>query len=269
MITFNTAYRNDDKDIFTTVHSWLGALYTGQDNEIKGPYFFRSLNTLQTNLDYQFNNQAIFITALTHKTFHFENKKWVDEHNEKLEFLGDAVLGHIVARFLYLNYPQLNEGELSKLRVSLVNEASFARLGRAINLSENLFIGKGEFKNNGHLKDVIVADAFEALFGALSLELDLEKIMKVFQTIVVHYEKSSNLPFIDIEAIETFDSKSKLQELSMKKLGVVPQYISREINGEFEVALMIGDKNYKSLIGTSKKKLEKELAKFVIDNNLL
>jgi dsRNA-specific ribonuclease len=93
--------------------------------------------------------------------------------------------------------------------------------------------------------------------------------MKVFQTIVVHYEKSSNLPFIDVEAIETFDSKSKLQELSMKKLGVVPQYISREINGEFEVALMIGDKNYKSLIGTSKKKLEKELAKFVIDNNLL
>lgn len=269
MITFNTAYRNNDTEHFPTVNLWLGALYTAQNNEFKGPYVFDSLNTLQHILNYQFINQETFITALTHKTFHFENKKIISAHNEKLEFLGDAVLGHIIARYLYLTYPELNEGEMSKLRVSLVNENSFARLGKAISLPENLFIGRGEYKNNGHLKDVIVADAFEAIFGALSLELDIEKIMKVFQCVVVHYEKSSNLPFIDLEAIESFDSKSKLQELSMKKLGLVPQYKSKDVNGEFEVELWIGEKNFKSLIGTSKKKLEKELAKFVIDNNLL
>jgi ribonuclease-3 len=269
MITFNTTNRNSDEEVFGTVSSWLGALYTTHNFDLSRSFSISSLNTLQENIDYKFENINLLITALTHKTFFIENKNIIESDNEKLEFLGDSILNYLVSHYLFKNFPELNEGELSKLRTSLVNEHSFATLARSINLQDNLFIGKGEFKNNGNLKDSLLADSFEALFGAMSMEIDPIKLMKIFQAIVENYQEKSKTVFIDVDAINSYDSKTKLQELVMEKFNTIPVYKFHEDKNAFEVELWIADKMIGKKSGLSKKKLEKELAKFAIENNLI
>lgn len=269
MITFNTPYRNTDETYYASTKLWLGALYANQIAHKNQNYSIESLETLQTLINHQFKNIELLVTALTHKSFYHENKTSIKSDNEKLEFLGDSIVNLIVTKFLFKTYPHLNEGELSKLRGSLVNEEAFAKLARSLFLQGNILIGKGEFKNNGVDKDSLLADAFEAIFGALSIELEINSLERIFFKIIHHYESSTNESYIKLNAIEEYDSKSKLQEVVMDKLSIAPIYKAQEIENGFEVELFINEKSFGKMQGISKKKLEKDLAKYVLENNLL
>ena len=123
---------------------------------------------LEKCLGYQFENKDLIIEALTHKSY----KKVFN--NERLEFLGDAVLNLIVGEFLFHKFPDSNEGELSKIRASLVNEKGFTKLAKAINLGDYIYLSEAEERNKGRSKASILSDAFEAIMGAIYIESGLE-----------------------------------------------------------------------------------------------
>ena len=130
-------------------------------------------NHFQQTLGYHFKNQNLLKEALTHKSA----KK--STHNERLEFLGDAVLDLIIGEFLYKKFPSSPEGELSKMRASMVNEKAFAKIARYLGIGEYLFISHSEEQNHGRDKDSILSNAFEAIIGAIYLESGLEKVQKI------------------------------------------------------------------------------------------
>ena len=120
-----------------------------------------SLEKLQNSIEYNFKNKNLLLESLTHKSYD-KNK-----NNERLEFLGDAVLDLLIGEYVFKKLPKSCEGDLTKLRASMVNEASFAKLARAINLGDYLFISNAEEKNNGRDKSSILSNALEALIGAI------------------------------------------------------------------------------------------------------
>lgn len=265
--TFNSPYQANGETIYHSVHLWLGALYGEalQENypisELKN---FESVKKIQSEIEYHFRNPDHLITALTHSTFCYE---FDVVSNERLEFLGDSLVNFIVAKILYKNFPKSNEGELSKLRGALVNEHSLSLLGASISLGENLLLGKGEYKNNGRLKESLLADAFEALCAAIYLDSseDTDILEKILLVIINKYEQSSGKDFFALKNLELFDSKTQLQEMVVALYQVFPIYKSKEEKNGFSVELWIGDRKVAEAFGASKKKVEKELARVVLD----
>ncbi|MDD2233451.1 MAG: ribonuclease III [Desulfitobacteriaceae bacterium] len=117
--------------------------------------------------------------ALTHPSYLFENPQMGREHNQRLEFLGDAILDFIVAEYLYLSYPDRPEGELTKMRAAVVNETTLARNAREIDLGSELLLGRGEQSSGGRERSSILADAWEAVIGAIYLQFGLETARRV------------------------------------------------------------------------------------------
>ncbi|WNC69414.1 ribonuclease III [Thalassotalea nanhaiensis] len=124
------------------------------------------LNRLQNKLGYQFNNEQLLVQALTHRSAKGDN-------NERLEFLGDSILGYVVARVLFEKFPTASEGELTRMRSTLVRGVTLAEIGRAFDLGEYLVLGPGELKSGGFRRDSILEDAIEAIIGAVFLDSDL------------------------------------------------------------------------------------------------
>jgi ribonuclease-3 len=275
--TFNSAYQADGSEIYFSPHQWLDALYSeASQKKIDQSHFkhllnaFESFTFLEKELDYSFNDKNILAQAFLQTTFCHENKALDLESNERLEFFGDSLLGAMVAEVLIAKHKKMSEGHLSKLRGSLVNEAELAKLARTISLEDNLFLGKGEFKSHGHLKDSILADAFESLLAAVYLDSDKDFVClkQVFSRIISLYEKKTEKEFYAADMIDDFDSKSKLQELCVAKRGVFPVYKSHTTNEGFIIEVWIGEEMIASQNGISKKKSEKELAKKIIEENL-
>ena len=133
----------------------------------------QNLKEFEDKLGYKFNNKQLLVEALTHKSY----KK--PYNNERLEFLGDAVLDLVVGEYLFFKFPNANEGELSKMRASLVNEGGFARLAKEIDLGKYIFISNAEENNNGRNKPSLLSNAFEAVMGAVYLESGLEKVREI------------------------------------------------------------------------------------------
>lgn len=268
--TFNSPYQANGETIYSSVHLWLDALYSPnreapQKINLNSELInFESVKNIQSKIQYNFKNQGHLITALTHSTFCYE---FDVVSNERLEFLGDSLVNFIVAKILYKKFPQSNEGELSKLRGALVNEHSLSLLARSISLGENLLLGKGEFKNNGQLKDSLLADTFEAVCAAIYLDSseNTDILEKTLLVIINHYEKSSGKDFFNLKKLEQFDTKTQLQEIVVALFQVFPIYKSREDKDGFVVELWIGDRHIASGSGHSKKKIEKELARVVLD----
>jgi ribonuclease-3 len=216
------------------------------------------LDILQKRLDYQFKNQDLIIEALTHKSY----KK--PYNNERLEFLGDAVMDLIVGEYLYHKFPNVAEGELSKLRASLVNEKGFKKLAENLNLGEHIFISLAEENNRGRGKSSLLSNAFEAVMGALYLEAGLEKVKKVS----IHLLENT-YPIIDMNAIFR-DFKTTLQELTQAKFGETPEYRLLRSFGpdhmkEFEIAVVIQNKEISRAKGKSKKEAQQESAKLALE----
>ena len=169
------------------------------------------MDKLQKNISYQFNNLELLKQALTHRSVSKNN-------NERLEFLGDSILGCVISSELYQRFPLINEGQLSRLRSHLVKGQTLAKLAKIINLSETLLMGQGELKSGGFRRESIQADAFEAILGAIFLDSDYLTVRSV---ILKLYEGLLN----DVSPDDSLkDFKSQLQELMQKKGHSLPLY---------------------------------------------
>jgi ribonuclease III len=174
--------------------------------------------SLEKDIAYQFKNRSLLQEALTHKSYCINENKKVP-HNERLEYLGDAVLGFVLAEQLMQICPQDNEGLLSKKRASLVNQEVLMQKALALNLDKLLILGPGEKEQESHLKPRILASAFEALLGAIYLDSDFSFIKSWIQKSFKN-DIEQIKPDLEYER----DYKTRLQELTQKlKLGI-PEY---------------------------------------------
>ena len=177
------------------------------------------IERLSLRLGYQFSDADLLQQALTHRSFSRKN-------NERLEFLGDAILNCTIAQQLYDRFPKAREGQLSRLRAHLVKGETLAELGREFELGECLRLGSGELKSGGFRRDSILADTVEAIIGAISLDHSLEAaqgvIISWFEPRLQELNLSDNIK----------DSKTRLQEFLQSRKAPLPQYSVREVTGE-------------------------------------
>ena len=169
-------------------------------------------------LNIKFNEPDLINQALTHSSFANENMGTAI-HNERLEFLGDAVLELIMSEHLYKSCPQLPEGELTKLRANMVCEASLARVARDLNLGEYLFLGRGEKAAGGQDRPSILADTLEALIGALYLDQGLT----ITRNIIIHHFEPMIIEIKEGHLVK--DYKTMVQELTQCKHNTTPKYM--------------------------------------------
>jgi len=208
---------------------------------------------LEDALNYSFKQENLITEALTHKSY----KK--PYNNERLEFLGDAVLDLIVGEYLFKKFPHEDEGVLSKIRASLVNEKGFTKLALNINLGEAIFISLAEENNGGRTKPSLLSNAFEALIGAIYLESGLKVASKIAVELI---EKSYKT--IDLNSLSK-DFKTTLQELTQADFGETPNYKMIRAFGpdhkkEFEIAVELQNRIIASAIGRSKKEAQQRAA---------
>jgi len=163
-------------------------------------------------LGYKFKDKELLKRALTHSSYSYENTEWGGS-NERMEFLGDAVLSIIISDYLYKKHRDIAEGELSKRRAVIVCEKSLAEFAKKINLGDYIILGKGEIANKGHEKPSILADAFEAVLGAIYLDGGINQARKFLFKII------SNASFANTE-----DYKSALQEIMQQQHNKVIRY---------------------------------------------
>jgi len=169
-------------------------------------------------LDYTFEDAALLTCALTHRSAG-------RPHNERLEFLGDAVLGMLVAERLYAGFPHADEGQLTRTRAQIVNRESLARHARALNLGTALVLGEGEQRSGGWRRDSILANTFEALLGAIYLDGGIEACRRVVLKIL-----ADSFATIDPEQADK-DPKTTLQEYLQSRRFDLPQYATIEVSG--------------------------------------
>ncbi len=218
----------------------------------------KELQELQKSLDYQFENQDLIIEALTHKSY---KKQY---NNERLEFLGDAVLDLIVGEYLFVKFTNVPEGDLSKLRASLVNEKGFEKLARILKLDRCIYLSTAEENNSGRDKPSLLSNAFEAVMGALYLEAGLEKARLVAISIL-----ESAYPRIDLDTIFR-DYKTTLQEHTQAHQGTTPEYILLRSFGpdhkkEFEISVSIHGEQIAKALGKSKKEAQQNAAEIALE----
>ncbi|MCS7088907.1 MAG: ribonuclease III [Thermoflexales bacterium] len=213
----------------------------------------------------QFRDAALLERALTHASYANEHPEIAGGHNERLEFLGDAVLDFIAADWLFRNHPELDEGRLTTLRAALVRVQTLADFARAIGLPEHVRLGKGEEESGGRDRANILGDAFEALLGALYLDQGIEAARAFLEPLL-----AQALPRI-MQANLDRDAKSRLQEWAQGTLGVTPRY--RLISSEgpdhakmFTVAVWIGERMAATGRGSSKQQAEQAAAAYVLEH---
>jgi ribonuclease-3 len=219
----------------------------------------RDLGELEKSLGYSFENRKFLWDALIHKSYANERKLPDTVANERLEFLGDAVLELVVSQAIMERFPNYSEGELSKLRASIVNEHNLARLARRLRLGEFLFLGKGEARSGGREKASILADAYEAVLAAVYLDGELPAAELVGRA---HFQ--SIFKKIQVEGYD-HDFKTLLQERCQAVFKVTPEYRVVEATGpdhqkEFTVALSIAGKPWAEGRGRTKKEAEQRAA---------
>jgi len=212
-----------------------------------------NIDKLEKHLDYHFEDPQLLIEALTHKSYK------QPYNNERLEFLGDAVLDLVVGEYLFTKFPKFDEGKLSKMRASLVNEEGFTRMAEHINLGDFIFLSNAEENNNGRQKPSLLSNAFEAVMGAIYLQVGLSHV----EALMYKYLEEI-YPVIDMTTLFK-DFKTTLQELTQAEFGVTPDYRLVGTSGpdhkkEFEIAVYIQDKVYASAKGKSKKVAQQEAA---------
>ncbi|WP_086249359.1 ribonuclease III [Campylobacter vicugnae] len=211
------------------------------------------LKQIQKLLKYEFKNINLLKEAITHKSI----KSSIN--NERLEFLGDAVLDLIVGEYLYHKFNTQSEGDLSKLRASLVNEDSLAKIAKELKLGEFLYLSPAEENNGGRDKQSLISDALEALMGAIYLESGLNSVKVIFIDLL-----EKNFPDINLNSL-TKDYKTTLQEITQAQIGTAPKYELISSSGpdhkkSFEMAVLLNGKEIARATGNSKKAAEQACA---------
>lgn len=210
-------------------------------------------------LGYKFKNISYLKNALTHTSYINEHKS-INGSNERMEFLGDSVLGLSVSEFLYKNYKKLPEGVLSKIRASVVCETALAKLASKLKLGDFLFMGKGELMSGGNLKASVTSDAMESVIAAIYLDSDFATV----KSMVLEWLKDDIVEAAEHRGRET-DYKSVLQEYCQSK-GFVPVYSPAGESGpdhakQFMSKVTIADGRFCEGIGSNKKKSQQDAAK--------
>jgi len=218
----------------------------------------KEFEELEKTIKYSFKDKELLSKALTHKSY----KK--PYSNERLEFLGDAVLNLAVGEYLYKKFPNSNEGELSKMRAGLVNEASFQVLANSIELGRFVLLSSSEERNKGRQKASILSDAFEAIMGAIYLESGIEVVRKISLNLIEQEYKNISLDYL------LQDYKTSLQEITQALFAEIPEYKLEKETGpdhqkNFEVSIWIDGKTYGSATGKSKKIAQQAVAKIALN----
>lgn len=191
------------------------------------------MEKLQQKLNYQFKDTSLLKLALTHRSVGRKN-------NERLEFLGDSILGLVISRELYKRFTQVEEGKLSRLRSRLVRGQTLAQFGLVLQLSDVLILGSGELKSGGYRRESIQADAVEAIFGAILLDSDFETIsiiiLDLFKDLLDNIDPNDSLK----------DPKTLLQEYLQKRNSTLPKYeliktVGKDHNAIFTVNCLLED----------------------------
>ncbi len=220
----------------------------------------QDITGLENSLGYYFRDKELLLKSLTHKSFHHENPEKAPSYNERLEFLGDSVLGLVVVEYLFKSDKNYSESTMSKIKSYLVKESILSDIAADISLGTYLRLGKGEEETGGRGKKSILADAMEAVFGAIYIDGGYKCVRGIILKLLMDKIDTA------ISSEQFFDFKTDLQEESQLKFGVLPQYKIIKQEGEehkkiFTVDVFIKGNKLGSGKGKSKKEAETIAAK--------
>ena len=215
--------------------------------------------SLEEKIGYFFSQAGLLRESLTHKSFSNEQPGDDVSHNERLEFLGDAVLDLVISRMVFCSFPQLPEGELTRIRAEVVSEKALAALARTLGLGYCLRLGRGEERSGGRDKDSLIADAFEAVLGAVFLDAGFEAAQGVIERLFLEGVKRSAGRKVGV------DHKTRLQEVFQGRHGRPPEYVLLEAEGPdhqrvYSVEVRFDGEPIGRGRGRTKKKAEQEAA---------
>lgn len=219
----------------------------------------QELLAFQKKAGCKFKNIYLLDTAFHHRSF-FNEHSDSPVNNERLEFLGDSVLGMIVAAELYLTHPDKSEGDLAKIKAAVVSEDSLFPIALNLTIDRYLMLGHGEEMSGGRKKKALLADALEALIGALYLDSGFKTVQQFVLRII-----KPQLQLVEENKHQYRDYKSLLQEYAQKKYRIIPKYVLVETHGPdhdrvFQVKVVIKDTEYEPALGKSKKEAEQAAA---------
>lgn len=220
---------------------------------------------IEDTLGYAFRNKELLVLSFIHRSYVNENKQ-ATQHNERLEFLGDSILGLLIADFLYNSMPTTSEGELSYLRSRLVEASSCMGYAQTLNVQKYLLLGKGERMNDGRGRESISADLFEALVGAIYLDGGLQAVRSfLFGKLFKDFEAILKTPIQNWKAL--------LQDYCQKKYQQPPEYKLVSESGpdhskHFEITVEVGGQECGRGAGASKKEAQQKAAKQALENLL-
>ena len=220
---------------------------------------------LEDRLKLKFKDRRLLKQALIHRSYinELKNKEW--DHNERLEYLGDAVLELVVTEYLFTNYPQYKEGELTSFRAATVRTTSLAETAKELGLGEFLYLSKGEERTGGRARPYILANTFESILGSIYLDRGFTEVKDFITRILL--PKVTKI----IKERTDIDSKSKLQELSQELYYDTPTYLMDSAVGPdhakvFTMSVMINDRIFGTGIGKNKQEAEENAAKNAINS---
>lgn len=221
------------------------------------------LKELQEDLGYYFKDEQLLITALTHSSWVNENDVTA-EHNERLEFLGDAVLEICISEELFKRHPEAREGELTRMRSNLVNTKTLVLLARELKLNQYLLLARGEENQGGRQRNTLLADTMEAVFGAVFVDGDLFYARKVIRKCYDNFWPNKSAVLIK-------DFKTRLQEETQRHIKGLPKYILEGMHGPehekiFEVCVELPDGQVFRASGTGLKRAEQEAARIALES---
>ena len=216
------------------------------------------IKDLEAAIGYRFHNITLLQNALTHSSY--ANERWHNSllSNERLEFLGDSILGMLVAEFLYRTFPDRPEGELTRMRADMVCEKTLANVANRIHLGDHLLLGHGEEQSGGRSRDSILADAVESVIAASFLDGGLDAALKFIKTFI--------LVEVPVTQLHNVDYKTRLQELVQQKKNQVLTYCLLGESGpdhdkEFAVSVSLNGETVGKGSGRSKKRAEQDAAR--------
>ena len=221
------------------------------------------LDSLQQRLGLEFRQSDLLRLALTHRSSLNENRK-LTEDNERLEFLGDAIIDFVATVALFEQFPELDEGELTRLRSALVRTKQLSGLARSFDLGAALLLGRGEAGTGGRERDALLCATFEALIGALYLDAGLQSVSDFLEPLLLPLARET------LFRQNHLDPKSRFQEWAQSAMGETPHYTTIDESGpdhakEFTVEAIIGERCYGIGHGGSKQQAEQDAARAAID----
>lgn len=250
---------DEAEDATRIIASHRTELQTGQVVRLRDEF-----EALERAIDYRFRDRGLLEHAMTHTSRANEDVSGGVVDNESLEFLGDAVLGFVIADMLFREFPGFNEGQKSKIKASLVSTTTLARMAERLGLGDHLLLGRGEEKTGGRRKQALLADGYEALIAAVYLDGGVEQA----RAFIVR-EFAGLLADVKHHGVSAGDHKSALQEFLQASERPLPEYrltgtMGPDHRKQFQVAVVVGGEPLAEAVGPSKKEAEQEAARLAL-----